>query len=64
MSTSLRGKRAFVTAAAQGIGRATALAFAAAGAEVFATDVNADKVAEIAGPACALRGSMCSMTRR
>jgi 2-keto-3-deoxy-L-fuconate dehydrogenase len=50
MSTSLRGKRAFVTAAAQGIGRATALAFAAAGAEVFATDVNADKVAEIAGP--------------
>jgi 2-keto-3-deoxy-L-fuconate dehydrogenase len=47
---SLRGKRAFVTAAAQGIGRATALAFAAAGAEVFATDVNAEKVAEIAGP--------------
>jgi 2-keto-3-deoxy-L-fuconate dehydrogenase len=50
MSTTLRGKRAFVTAAAQGIGRATALAFAAAGAEVFATDVNAEKVAEIAGP--------------
>ncbi len=50
MSTSLRGKRAFVTAAAQGIGRATALAFAAAGAEVFATDLNGDKVAEIAGP--------------
>jgi 2-keto-3-deoxy-L-fuconate dehydrogenase len=50
MSTSLRGKRAFVTAAAQGIGRATALAFAAAGAEVFATDANANKVAEIAGP--------------
>jgi len=50
MTTSLRGKRAFVTAAAQGIGRATALAFAAAGAEVFATDINAEKVAEIAGP--------------
>ncbi len=50
MTTTLRGKRAFVTAAAQGIGRATALAFAAAGAEVFATDVNAAKVAEIAGP--------------
>jgi 2-keto-3-deoxy-L-fuconate dehydrogenase len=49
MSTSLRGKRAFVTAAAQGIGRATALAFAAAGAEVLATDIS-DKVAEIAGP--------------
>ena len=46
----LQGKRAFVTAAAQGIGRATALAFAAEGAEVFATDLNEAKVAEIAGP--------------
>ncbi len=46
----LQGKRAFVTAAAQGIGRATALAFAAEGAEVFATDINEAKVAEIAGP--------------
>jgi len=46
----LAGKTAFVTAAAQGIGRATALAFAAEGALVFATDVNEAKVAEIAGP--------------
>ena len=45
----LAGKRAFVTAAAQGIGRATALAFAAEGAEVWATDLNEAKVAEIAG---------------
>ena len=44
----LTGKTAFVTAAAQGIGRATALAFAAAGARVIATDINAAKVAEIA----------------
>ena len=50
MAGRLNGKTAFVTAAAQGIGRATALAFAAAGAEVIATDVNATKVAEIAGP--------------
>ena len=50
MRARLASKTAFVTAAAQGIGRATALAFAAAGAEVFATDVNAAKVAEIAGP--------------
>ncbi len=42
-------KTAFVTAAAQGIGRATALAFAAEGAQVIATDVNEAKVAEIAG---------------
>ena len=38
---SLTGKTAFVTAAGQGIGRATALAFAAAGATVIATDVDA-----------------------
>jgi len=50
VTTRLAGKRAFVTAAAQGIGRATALAFAAAGAEVFATDINTQKVAEIVGP--------------
>jgi 2-keto-3-deoxy-L-fuconate dehydrogenase len=40
MSGRLRGKRALVTAAAQGIGRATALAFAREGAEVLATDLN------------------------
>ena len=50
MARRLAGKTALVTAAAQGIGRAIALAFAAAGAEVFATDLNAAKVAEIAGP--------------
>lgn len=44
----LDGKVAFVTAAAQGIGRATALAFAAEGARVIATDVNEAKVHEIA----------------
>ena len=46
----LSGKTAFVTAAAQGIGRATALAFAAAGASVIATDVNAAKLAGLAAP--------------
>src|ERR1035437_8785761 len=50
MPARLAGKTAFVTAAAQGIGRATALAFAAAGAQVYATDVNATKVTEITGP--------------
>jgi len=40
---------AFVTAAAQGIGRATALAFAREGAKVWATDVNEAKLAEIKG---------------
>jgi 2-keto-3-deoxy-L-fuconate dehydrogenase len=48
MPGRLAGKTAFVTAAAQGIGRATALAFAAEGATVFATDLNGPKLAEIA----------------
>jgi 2-keto-3-deoxy-L-fuconate dehydrogenase len=50
MAGRLAGKTAFLTAAAQGIGRATALAFAAEGAEVIATDVNEQKLADIAGP--------------
>ena len=50
MTDRLAGKTAFVTAAGQGIGRATALAFAAEGAAVVATDLDAAKVAEIAGP--------------
>jgi 2-keto-3-deoxy-L-fuconate dehydrogenase len=48
MTGSLSGKTAFVTAAGQGIGRATALAFAAAGARVIATDVNEALVHQIA----------------
>jgi len=38
----LQNKRALVTAAGQGIGRASALAFAREGALVLATDINAD----------------------
>jgi 2-keto-3-deoxy-L-fuconate dehydrogenase len=48
MSAELANKTAFVTAAGQGIGRATALAFAAAGARVLATDIDAVKVQTIA----------------
>src|SRR4051794_32932077 len=43
----LAGKTAFVTAAGQGIGRATALAFAAAGAKVVATDLDEAKLADL-----------------
>jgi 2-keto-3-deoxy-L-fuconate dehydrogenase len=50
MSNRLAGKKAVLTACAQGIGRATALAFAAEGAQVIATDINDAKLAEIAGP--------------
>ena len=51
MSGRLAGKRCLVTAAAQGIGRASALAFAAESAEVVATDVNLAKLAELDGTA-------------
>jgi len=47
MAERLSGKTALITAAAQGIGRATALAFAAEGAKVLATDINADKLGEL-----------------
>lgn len=50
MTGRLAGKTALLTAAGQGIGRATALAFAAEGAQVYASDVNAAKLAEIVGP--------------
>ena len=43
----LDGKRALVTAAGQGIGRASAVAMAAEGAQVFATDVNADLLVDM-----------------
>ena len=43
----LKDKKIVVTAAAQGIGRATALAFADEGAEVIATDINSGKLEEI-----------------
>ena len=47
MTQRLAGKTALVTAAGQGIGRATALAFAREGARVIATDLNSDLLAEL-----------------
>ena len=43
----LSGKRALVTAAGQGIGKATALAMEAEGATVFATDINPQTLTEL-----------------
>jgi 2-keto-3-deoxy-L-fuconate dehydrogenase len=48
MSDRLSGKTAFITAAGQGIGRATAEAFVREGARVVATDINEDLLADLA----------------
>jgi 2-keto-3-deoxy-L-fuconate dehydrogenase len=47
--TDLMGQLVVVTAAAQGIGRASALAFVAAGARVIATDINEAGLADLPG---------------
>ena len=44
----LEGKRALVTAAGQGIGRASALALAREGASVYATDINVETLEALA----------------
>ncbi len=49
MTQKLDGKVVVITAAAQGIGRASALAFAAAGARVVATDINEAALAGLDG---------------
>ncbi|MBR9653335.1 SDR family oxidoreductase [Thalassovita aquimarina] len=48
----LAGKRAFVTAAGQGIGRAIAEAYLAEGAQVTATDLNGDLLVGLTGAEC------------
>ncbi len=48
MSGRLAGKKAIITAAAQGIGRASAEAFAREGADVIATDINMELLADLA----------------
>jgi 2-keto-3-deoxy-L-fuconate dehydrogenase len=47
MAGRLEGKRALITAAAQGIGRATSIAMAREGALVLATDVNATLLVDL-----------------
>lgn len=49
MTDRLKGKTAFITAAGQGIGRASAELFIAEGANVIATDIALDKLATLKG---------------
>ena len=48
MSGRLNGKTALITSAGQGIGRATAIAMAKEGAQVWATDIREDLLKEVA----------------
>ena len=52
MSGRLHNKRAFITAAGQGIGRAITDRFIAEGASVIATDIDASKLSDISGAEC------------
>ncbi len=55
MAGRLEGKTALVTAAGQGIGRAIALAFAAEGGRVVATDIDIGKLDGLDGPGLTTR---------
>jgi short-subunit dehydrogenase len=63
----IRGKKALVTGAASGIGRALALALAREGAELFLIDIDEGKLAGVAGEARALGVTVttrvCDLTR-
>lgn len=56
----LNGKRILVTAAARGIGRATALACAAEGADVLASDIDGEKLSELDGACIELAAFDCT----
>ncbi|MGO1120575.1 SDR family oxidoreductase [Rhodovibrionaceae bacterium A322] len=56
MAGRLTGKTALITAAGQGIGRASALAMAAEGARVIATDINAENLASLAAQSDLISG--------
>ena len=62
MVRGFAGKRCFLTGAASGIGRATALKLAAEGAELFLTDRNAEGLAETVADVRAL-GALVSAHR-
>jgi 2-dehydro-3-deoxy-L-fuconate 4-dehydrogenase len=62
MAGRLEGKRALITAAGQGMGRAAALAFAREGALVLATDVSADALRALSSDAAAIETARLDVT--
>jgi 2-keto-3-deoxy-L-fuconate dehydrogenase len=63
MNSRLAGKHALVTAAGAGIGRATALAFAEAGAQVLATDIDTAALESLAAAHPSIRTQRLDVTR-
>lgn len=63
MAGRLKGKRALITAAAQGMGRAAAIAMANEEAEVFATDINEDGLATLRAENPAIKTFVLDATR-
>lgn len=62
MDGRLAGKRCLVTAAGQGIGRATALAFAEQGATVWATDINTEALENLRAEHTAIQTQLVDAT--
>jgi len=58
----LQGKRALITAAANGIGRATSLAFAREGADVLATDINRNDLNSLAADGAHIKTRVLDVT--
>lgn len=63
MAGKLKGKTALVTAAGQGIGKASAIAMAREGAKVFATDINKEALAQVKQEQRGIRTYLLDVTK-
>ena len=64
MPGRLEGKIALITAAGQGIGRASALAYAREGAKVLATDINSESLKTLAAESPGIETQVLDVTDR
>ena len=64
MPGRLEGKNALITAAGQGIGRASALAYAREGAKVLATDINSESLKTLAAESPGIETQLLDVTDR
>eukprot|EP00164_Ancoracysta_twista_P005169 GFYU01007061.1.p1 GENE.GFYU01007061.1~~GFYU01007061.1.p1 ORF type:complete len:243 (-),score=37.78 GFYU01007061.1:30-758(-) len=64
MTGRLAGKKAFITAAGQGIGRSTAILFAENGAQVIATDINEAALKELEASHSGIKTFVLDVTKQ